>query len=222
MAKDEPARQALITVQDSGIGIDAAYLPTLFEQFMQVDQSLNRGMGGLGLGLAIAKSIIEMHGGEIAVTSDGLGHGTRFTIRIPLLQVNETSLMAETAKAGAVLKALRILVIEDNPDLNAILCDVLQSANHQVEQAINGPAGILIAKSFKPDVIICDIGLPGMSGYDVAKAIRSHHATMDTYLIAFSGYAHAADIERAKAAGFDKHLAKPVDYGRLFKILAEV
>ncbi len=222
LVKIAQTKEAVVKVRDSGIGIEASVLPTLFEQFKQVDQSLNRGYGGLGLGLAIAKSIIDLHGGQIEAASAGLGQGACFTVRLPLQQLDDAPQGKMAAKTAANQRALQILIIEDNADLNAILSEMLMSAGHQIEQATDGPDGLAKARAFKPDAVICDIGLPGLNGYEVAKAIRSDSQTKDTYLIAFSGYAQTSDIERAKAAGFDRHLAKPVDYGSLFKILAEI
>ena len=222
LEKIEQTGQAVIKVRDNGIGIESSVLPTLFEQFKQVDQSLNRGYGGLGLGLAIAKSIVDLHGGEIEAASEGLCKGACFTVRLSMLQLAEAPLEKQAAIVKNSTRVLRILIIEDNLDLNAILSEMLSSEGHQIEQALNGPDGVAKAKSFKPDAIICDIGLPGLNGYEVAKAIRNDSNCKDTYLIAFSGYAQTSDIERAQASGFDKHLAKPVDYDSLFKILTEV
>jgi signal transduction histidine kinase len=222
LEKDEQTKEVVIKVKDNGIGIEPSILPTLFEQFKQVDQSINRGYGGLGLGLSIAKSIIDLHGGQIEAASEGLSKGACFTVRLPLQHLTDAPLRNHATKAADRKRDLSILIIEDNTDLNAILGEMLKSAGHKIAQATDGPAGLAKAKAFKPDAVICDIGLPGLNGYEVATAIRSDSKIKDTYLIAFSGYAQSNDIEKSQAAGFDKHLAKPVDYDILFKILAEV
>ncbi len=215
-------QEIILQVCDSGIGIEPSLLPNLFEPFRQIDQSLQREFGGLGLGLVIARSIIALHGGSIEVASQGTGLGSAFTVRLPYVPLRPEPAVTFPVVKNIHQANLRILVIEDNLDLNAILCEMLESEGHQIAQATTGCEGIAKAKTFKPDVIICDIGLSDLDGYAVASRLREDTLTRSIYLIAFSGYARPADIDRSKAAGFDRHLAKPVNYPQLYKILAEV
>ncbi len=215
----EKTQEAVITVKDTGRGIPAAILPNIFTPFVQVDNSLDRSSGGLGLGLAIVKGMVELHGGNVTAYSKGLGYGTQFTIRLPIKSIDEEhKSKVNRASAGS----LRILVIDDIPDIIEILCSLLDYLGHETIAALSGPEGIDKAKEFRPEVVICDIGLPGMNGYEVAKSFRSDKELKDTFLIAFSGYAQPDDLERAREAGFEKHLAKPVNLDTLEQTLAEV
>ncbi len=215
----EKTQEAVITVQDTGRGIPSTILPNLFTPFVQVDNSLDRSSGGLGLGLAIVKGMVELHGGNVTAYSEGLGYGTQFTIRLPIISIDEEQ-KAEVNRASA--RSLRILVIDDIPDIVEILCSLLGHLGHETIGALNGPEGINKAKEFRPEVVICDIGLPGINGYEVARNFTSNKELKDTFLIALSGYAQPNDLERAREAGFKKHLAKPVDLNTLELTLAEV
>lgn len=213
--------EVVITVQDTGIGIDPAVLPGLFQPFVQADTSLDHGGGGLGLGLSIVKGIVELHGGSVSVGSAGLGLGSLFTIRLPLSRRNPDQNPSASRTGSSTEPALRILVIEDNPDLTELLFEVLHSAGHVVQIAANGQSGVAQALVHKPDVIICDIGLPGMSGFEVVKTIRSLPVLQKVLMIAFSGYARPEDFALSRAAGFDHHLAKPIDMEILNRLLTE-
>ncbi len=215
----EKTQEAVITVQDTGRGIPAAILPNLFTPFVQVDNSLDRSSGGLGLGLAIVKGMVELHGGNVTVYSEGLGYGTQFTIRLPIKSIDE----GHKSKVNRVSAcSLRILVIDDIPDIVEILCSLLGYLGHETITALSGPEGIEKAKESRPEVVICDIGLPGMNGYEVAQSILSDKELKDTFLIALSGYAQPNDLERSREAGFKKHLAKPVNLDTLEQTLADV
>lgn len=220
LRKDRKSGEAVITIKDTGIGLKAEMLPNLFLPFMQADNSLERSRGGLGLGLCVVKGIVELHGGTIAAKSEGLGKGAEFTIRLPL-PAKKAIINDMSQKLEGVLP-LRILMIEDNVNLNKIMCDLLRILGHELQAAFDGVDGLAKAKEFKPDLILCDIGLPGINGYEVAKYIRQNNELKDTFLIALSGYAEAEDIEKSKMAGFDKHLAKPVELETLELILSEV
>ena len=220
--KDEAKAEAVISVRDSGIGIPSDILPKLFEPFMQADKSLDRASGGLGLGLVIAKGIVDLHGGSIEATSEGLERGTILTIRLPLTVRKIEQLDRVPISPWKPSHSLRILLIEDNPDLTEIMCELLENLRHEVIAASTGQDGIAKAKLYNPDVIICDIGLPGMSGYEVARHLRDDVDLKDIFLVAFSGYAQPEDLERSSAAGFDRHLVKPVDVKTLIEILSEV
>jgi two-component system CheB/CheR fusion protein len=179
----------------------------LFEPFAQAPQSLDRSRGGLGLGLAMVKGLIDLHGGTVQAASAGIGRGAEFSVRLPLIP--------DPAKAAPPAAELprgpkrRVVVIEDNVDAADSLRVVLALQGDDVQVAYDGPAGLALAREARPDVVICDLGLPGMDGYEVARAIRGDATLRDTYLVALSGYARPEDSERAAAAGFDHHIAKP-------------
>jgi CheY-like chemotaxis protein len=217
---EQPTRQAVLTVQDTGIGIDAALLPRLFEMFTQADRTLDRSRGGLGLGLALAKGLVELHGGRIDAASDGPGRGARFTVRLPADLIEQVS-ASSTPSESTATPPLRILVIEDSWDGAEALRLLLSLHGHEVRVAHTGPDGVVAAQEFRPAVILCDVGLPGgMNGYDVARALRQDPATAQTRMIAVSGYGRLEDRAKARAAGFDLHLTKPVDPIDLQRCLA--
>ena len=217
VARDDD-KGAILRVVDSGIGVDPALLPTLFEPFMQADRTLDRPGGGLGLGLSLVKGLIDLHGGEIRAQSAGAGTGTEFTVRFPLAPRSAPE--PRSAPGAGRPTRRRVLVIEDERDVREGLQDAMQIDDHQVEVARTGPEGIEKARQFKPDVVLCDIGLPGMSGYDVARAFRVDPVLRSAFLVALSGYTQAADLDRAGAAGFDRHLAKPVTISKIQEAIA--
>lgn len=218
---NEPLRQAIARVRDTGTGIAPEVLPRVFEPFMQADDTLARSRGGLGLGLALAKGIVEKHGGMASVESEGLGKGAEFTVRLPL----ETGFPLATEPGGDGRQngsRRRVLVIEDSIDAADSLCEVLTLEGHTVECAFSGAEGIEKARVFQPDVLLCDIGLPGMDGYEVAKAIRAEPALNSVALVALTGYAGPDDVARSVAAGFDHHVAKPPTPEKLEELLAKL
>ncbi len=218
VSRDKNKREAVLTVQDTGIGVRQEILPDLFEPFMQADNGLARSKGGLGLGLTIVKNLVEMHNGSVDVYSEGMGQGTKFTIRLPITKDNEQVSMAGYLSSHF----LKILLIDDIPEITEILGSLLGYLGHQVITASSGPEGIDKAKEFRPDILICDIGMPGMSGYEVARIFRNDDELKEVYLIALSAYAQPEDLEQSKAAGFRQHLAKPVDLDTLKGTLAQI
>jgi CheY-like chemotaxis protein/two-component sensor histidine kinase len=218
---EENGPEAVICVKDTGIGIKPDILKHLFEPFTQEDTSLDRRNGGLGLGLSIVKGITELHGGSVSVSSEGLGKGSCFCIRLPLPQ---TTCETEEKKPVHANKArsLRILLIEDNRDFSDIICSMFQLLGHEAIAAFDGAEGLQKAAEFCPEVIFCDIGLPGMDGFEVARRIRSDTLLKDVCLIALTGYAGESDIEYARESGFDRHIVKPVEISLLQQILSEV
>lgn len=213
--------EAVIVVSDTGHGMPAELLPDIFDPFVQADESLAREKGGIGLGLAIVKGVVEMHEGSVTVSSKGPNKGSVFTIRLPLAEKRADEKCSVTEIKEIKCGPLKILIIEDNPDLLEILCDLLSALGHDIEAAGDGTEGIMKARESKPDVILCDIGLPGISGYEVAEQVSSDQELKDTFLIALSGYAQQHDVERSKVAGFRRHLAKPVQLDVLKRALAE-
>jgi PAS domain S-box-containing protein len=212
----EQARVAL-RIRDTGAGIEPSVLPTLFEPFAQAPQTMDRTRGGLGLGLAMVKGLVELHGGSVAIASEGPGRGTELTVHLPL----ESNAGAPAPERDVPLgQRRRVLVVEDNPDAAETLKEALSVSGHEVEVACDGPSGLERARSFAPEVVICDIGLPGMDGYEVARAFRADESLRSAYLLALSGYAQPEDLQRAKEAGFDEHVAKPASMRELQALLA--
>lgn len=211
--------RAAICVRDDGAGIGPHLRESLFQPFVQGDATLDRSRGGLGLGLTLAKGFAEMHGGTLCVESAGLGHGAAFTLRLPLAAAEGAAVVIASPEAGKSARTLRVLVIDDQPDVVGSLRDVLELKGHTVAAASAGEAALDTARSFLPDVVLCDIGLPGMDGYAVARCFRGDPAHRETFLVALSGYARAQDVADAHAAGFDTHLAKPPDLARLDALL---
>jgi PAS domain S-box-containing protein len=219
---DQTGREAVIRIKDSGMGIDPSLLPDLFEPFMQGDTSPGCRHSGLGMGLSIVKGIAILHGGSAAAFSEGLGRGTQFTITLPLApQEVPDSQAPEEPTPEEQPCSLRILVIDDMPSITNFMSILLKKLGHEVIIANNGPEGIAKAREFKPEVILCDIGMPGMDGYDVAREIHSDDRLKNAYLIALSGYAQPEDLKNSMDAGFDRHLAKPVRMAVLKDTLAE-
>jgi two-component system CheB/CheR fusion protein len=218
VARDEGKGQAVVHVADTGVGMSPEILGRLFERFTQADRTLDRSKGGLGLGLALVKGLVEMHCGEVSAHSAGPGQGAEFIVRLPL---DDVQVVAKTEASAAERHARRVLVIEDNVDAADSLGEALELSDHEVEVAYSGSEGLEKAYRFKPNVVLCDIGLPGMDGYEVARAFRSDETLKRTYLVALSGYALPDDLERAADAGFDRHLAKPPSLEKLEELFAE-
>ena len=210
--------EAVLSVRDTGVGIDPEMQGRLFEPFMQAPQTIDRTLGGLGLGLAMVKELVELHGGEVAVASVGQGHGSTFTVRLPL---GAAPVQAVAAPVASEMRRHRILVIDDSVNTADSLRDVLAEEGQEVRVANDGSKGITLAREFRPQIVICDVGLPGMDGYAVARAFRADPSLKGSYLIALSGYARAEDRQRARDAGFDRHLAKPTSLESLEQILQE-
>lgn len=215
-------RRVEVSVRDSGAGIEPEELPHVFEVFTQAEQSLDRSLGGLGVGLAVVKGLVEMHGGEVAVHSEGQGRGAEFSFRLPLISAAAAAEPEEELPfAVAAAGARRILVVEDNPDAAATMRDFLELSGHHVELAASGTDGVEAARQFHPEVVLCDLGLPGMTGFEVAAELRRDPATRSAKLIAVTGYGREEDRKRSKEAGFDIHLTKPVDPAQLKALLRE-
>jgi two-component system CheB/CheR fusion protein len=213
------AEFATLCVRDTGVGIAKTLLPHLFEPFMQAESTLDRSKGGLGLGLALVKGMVEMHGGTVEPRSDGPGCGAEFIVRLPTEAGPHTPLAGdEVAKAPQPPR--RVLIIEDNVDAANSLRDVLALCGHEVEIACDGYAGLEKARAFRPEVILCDIGLPKMDGYQVAKALRAGANLGQVRLVALSGYAQPEDLQRSLDAGFDAHLAKPATIETIERVVA--
>jgi two-component system CheB/CheR fusion protein len=190
----------------------------LFQPFSQVDSALDRSKGGLGLGLALINGLVELHGGNVTVCSAGLGHGTEFTVQLPLLTEEAAASPAESERAAKARR--RVLVIKDDIEAADSLRDGLASGEYEVEVAYNGPEGIAKAREFSPEVVLCDMGLSGMDGFEVARAFKADESLKDVLLVALSDYALPEDLLRVSQAGFAHHMAKPASLEKLKEILA--
>ena len=207
-----------VQVADSGAGLGPELRERLFEPFVQGEHTLGRAGGGLGLGLALVKGLAEVQGGEITAESEGPGRGATFTVRLPLDR-RRAARLALVSPAPVPREGLRVLIVEDNPDAASTLQEALELEGHQVKVARAGPEGVVAARASRPDVVVCDLGLPGMTGFDVARVLRADPALRGVRLVALSGYANPDDVERSMAAGFDVHLAKPPDIALLARSL---
>jgi PAS domain S-box-containing protein len=213
--------EVVVKVKDNGAGIRSELLPRIFEPFVQADSSLDRSMGGLGIGLALVKRIVEMHGGVVKASSSGVGNGSEFIIRLPVVPEFDAHLPAPSQPV-TIKRAIRILIAEDNPDTAKSLQILLEKSGHDVEAVSNGREALERAVETRPAVILADIGLPVMDGFILAERIRNHAELKNTYLIAMTGYGQENDFERSKVAGFNHHLVKPVELERLLEILSLV
>jgi signal transduction histidine kinase len=208
---------AEIGVRDTGIGIEAGLIGHVFEPFVQEERSLARSRGGLGLGLPLVKGLVELHGGSVEARSGGPGAGAEITMRLPLARASRDAPPQEPA--AGIAGGRRVLVVDDNVDAAASLCDVVTQFGHSAEAVHDGTTALARAREHHPDVVLCDIGLPGMDGYEVARTFRADAALRDVRLVAVSGYAQPEDRERAVRAGFDAHVAKPADPAAIARLI---
>jgi CheY-like chemotaxis protein len=215
--------RAVIRVRDTGVGIPPEMLPHVFEMFTQVDRSLGRAQGGLGIGLTLVRSFVQMHGGTIEAFSDGPGLGSEFVVHLPLAAEvppfdgnGQTSTWPEKA---AVPAKRRILVVDDNKDAAEMLGQLLETLGNEVRIAHDGPSALEAAAAFRPHVVLLDIGLPGISGYDVARKMRQMPEVKDALLVAQTGWGQDEDKRHSEQAGFNTHLVKPVPAADLCRLL---
>ncbi|HTL19517.1 MAG TPA: ATP-binding protein [Steroidobacteraceae bacterium] len=211
---------ALIEISDTGVGIPAELLPRMFDLFVQGDRSPDRSQGGLGVGLAVVKRLIEMHGGSVRARSDGLEQGATFEIRLPLIE--QTSAVEEAPISGITPPPVRMLIVDDNRDAADSLAALLALEGHTVERAYSAAEALRCALAFRAQVVLLDIGLPGMDGYEVARRLRLLPELGAARLIAVTGYGQPQDRARAQAAGFDEHLIKPVSAASVARALAGI
>ncbi|CUI08972.1 hybrid sensor histidine kinase/response regulator [Massilia antarctica] len=209
---------AVVTVSDNGVGMDAAVLASVFDLFTQGPRALARAEGGLGVGLNVVRNIVELHGGTVAGSSDGLGLGSVFTVVLPL--VADDGAVTVLPRASAVPARRRILLVEDNLDANETLGRLLLGEGHLVTSAYDGVAGLALARARAFDVLICDIGLPGLDGYQLITQLRKTAGAHIPFAIAISGYGQVEDRMRAIAAGFGQYLVKPLDADALLTLVA--
>jgi PAS domain S-box-containing protein len=214
------ARQgrAELSVRDDGIGMDPAQVERMFEPFAQADHGLARSSGGLGLGLALVRALVELHGGSVRARSEGVGRGAEFVVSLPFTPARAAA--EERPRAASRASSRAVLVIEDNVDAGQTLAEILELQGHRVRIARDGRSGVALARELRPDVVLCDIGLPDLDGYEVARTLRADESLRGTRLVALSGYAQPEDRDRARQAGFDAHVAKPPDTDELMDVVA--
>ncbi|HJT62385.1 MAG TPA: response regulator [Burkholderiales bacterium] len=215
LVADAAEGEAQISVRDNGTGIEAALLPKVFDLFVQGDRSLDRGQGGLGIGLTLVKRLVELHQGTVGVASDGAGRGSTFTVTLPCISAVEPQRAAPTAvaalKSSSEVYGRRVLVVDDNVDAAESTAAFLRLEGHEVKAVHDGLQALASLKVFDPHVVVLDIGLPGLDGYAVARQLRERGDTSHVLLIALTGYGQKEDRARAAAAGFDYHYVKPAD-----------
>jgi PAS domain S-box-containing protein len=221
---ERDGHEAVITVQDSGIGLTQDMLPRVFDMFAQVDRSMERAQGGLGIGLALVKRLVEMHGGSVSATSDGPDRGCRFVVRLPLIRLPAPAprLDAGHELAAEETDGLRVLVVDDNVDSAESLSQVMQILGYPVAVAHDGVDAVEMVGSWRPAVVLMDIGMPRMSGLEAARAIRDRSGGDRLWLIALSGWGQNEDRRKSREAGFDHHFVKPVDVEGLIELIRKL
>jgi PAS domain S-box-containing protein len=221
LSVEEVVEQVVVTVRDTGIGLPPDALATIFDMFAQVESRDREHDGGLGIGLALVRGLVELHGGTVVARSAGRGKGAEFTVTLPRSAVATTT--GSTAEgATAVATAVRVLVADDNRDAADSLAELLRLAGHEVRVAYDGRTALSVARPFRPDVMLLDLGMPNMSGYEVAAQVREEPWGRDVCLVAVTGWGQAADRADTTAVGFHEHLVKPVDFAELRALLARV
>jgi CheY-like chemotaxis protein/two-component sensor histidine kinase len=216
--------QALICVKDSGVGIPPEMLPRVFDMFAQVDRSLERAQGGLGIGLALVRRLVEMHGGTVQVSSEGPGRGSTFCVRLPLAAAGVPAAEPTLTHPlqGQDTDRIPVLIVDDNVDSAESLSRLLQMLGYRTRTGNDGLEAVQLAESFRPLVVLLDIGLPGLSGHDAARRIRAEPWGRDMLLIALSGWGQEDDRRKSREAGFDHHFVKPVDLEALTALLVRL
>ena len=214
--------QVVVRVKDSGLGIPAEAMPRLFDMFSQVDRNMERAQGGLGIGLTLVRRLTEMHGGTVEAHSDGAGKGSEFEVRLPILDRTAPQAKERATDQGAATAGKRrILVVDDNQDSAVSLAMMLKLMGNQTFSAHDGLAAVEAAEKFRPELILLDIGLPKLNGYEACRRIREQGWSNGMVIIALTGWGQDEDRRRSQEAGFDHHLVKPVDMAALEKLLAE-
>jgi len=219
---ERDGKDAVLRVRDNGIGIAPDVLPRIFDLFVQAGREQERAVGGLGIGLAVVRDLVALHGGRVEAHSEGPGRGAEFVVHLPCLD-GASEAGARASAAGGELRdrhGLRVLVVEDNVDAAEGLMMLLEVFGHRARVACDGPSALEAARAEVPDLMLVDIGLPGIDGYEVARRARQVPELRDVPLVALTGYGQDEDRRRALEAGFDHHLTKPVDPARLRKLVA--
>ena len=217
----EEGADALVLVEDTGVGLSPGVLERIFEPFVQAEGGASRAAGGLGIGLALSRSLTQLHGGTIKATSPGPGHGSCFVVRLPSAQPERPRAVAPKAAPAASGRPSRLLIVDDNQDSARSQAKMLRLLGHEVEAAFEGGEALRQVAAFRPDVVLLDLGLPGIDGYEVARRIRAMPEGREVLLVAQTGWGQDEDRRRTAAAGFDAHLVKPVELDALLRLLDE-
>ena len=222
MAGGVSPAEVVVKVKDTGMGIRPDKLDSIFGMFAQVERTLERSQGGLGIGLTLAKRLVEMHGGSVKAFSEGAGRGSEFVVRLPILidKQREQQPAEPTGNEQPAPTARRILVVDDNPDSAASLAMLLKLTGNETYTAHDGLEAVEAAETFRPDVVLLDIGLPKLNGCDAARRIREQPWGKNMVLVALTGWGQDEDRRRSQESGFDHHMVKPVDYAALVKLLS--
>ena len=219
LAAQRESDHVLISVRDSGIGILPDMLPRIFEMFTQIEHSTGRTQGGLGIGLTLVRSLVEMHGGKVEARSEGPGKGSEFIVRLPLGENARSETVRDSMRHFGQLSSKRVLVVDDNRDAANSLGKLLNLAGAEARAVYNGFAALELLPTYQPGVLLVDIGMPEMDGYELARRVRRLPDCGDLTLIALTGWGQAEDRKRSQAAGFDFHLTKPADFETLQRLL---
>ncbi|HSF41629.1 MAG TPA: ATP-binding protein, partial [Thermoanaerobaculia bacterium] len=217
---DKDGPEARLTVEDTGQGMEAAFLPDVFEMFRQAEAGLSRRHGGLGIGLSLVRQLVELHGGRVRAESEGAGKGSRFTVWLPILPSQEDRITGARPVAGA-LTGVRVLVVDDSEDTVSMLSHLLKSAGAVVHAVSSGAEALHRTEREGFDVILSDLSMPGMDGFELLRELKSRPKTAGVPVLAVTGFGQTEDVERTRAAGFFAHLAKPVQLARLVEAARE-
>jgi CheY-like chemotaxis protein len=210
-------QHAVVTIRDDGVGIAPEHLSSVFDMFTQVNRSARRTQGGLGIGLTLVRSLVAIHGGSVTAMSEGMGRGSTFEVRLPL--TSEQRVDDEPLPGLKKFPSRRVLVVDDNHDAGEALGTLLSALGATVCTVHSGAEALNVINDFKPEVVLLDIGMPGMDGYEVARRIRAESAAASAILIALTGWGQEEDTLRSKLAGFDHHLVKPPDMDKLWELM---
>ena len=213
-------REVVVSVRDNGVGIACDALAYVFDMFRQVDESLERSQGGLGIGLTLARRLVEMHGGTVNAQSEGTGKGSEFTVRLPLPSADKRTSEARRCTADTPVVKRRILVVDDNKDSGDTLCILLRHKGHDVWTARDGLEAVLKAGELLPEIILMDVGMPKLNGYEATRRIRETPSGKDIFIVALTGWGQPSDVVKSREAGCSAHLVKPVDFAALDELLA--
>jgi CheY-like chemotaxis protein len=219
IALEQEDGQAIIRVRDHGVGIAPNEIPRIFDMFTQLETSRQRSAGGLGVGLTLVKILVGMHGGAVEAHSEGIGHGSEFLVRLPASTEGATQAGADASEPRATADR-RVLIVDDNRDGAESLATLLSMSGHQTRMVHDGLEALEAAERFRPDLVLLDIGIPKLNGYDACRRIRNEPWGKEMVVVAVTGYGQEADIRNSREAGFDHHFVKPVDYRSLARVLA--